>query len=381
MSRCWWRGARVLSLGSGKLHVLPVGRTTFLDDTGDSSTLDQLKKLQSEIGALKNAQRLRNEKANTELGLKLDRLSPITKGSYGDEMPFDVGYVDNTTPQPGASSGTGLSLSSRTGFNLQSSGQGLYTNGGPLDNFGRGFSGSNSWSVLEGDQPISYTIGSGLRSGLGLFVGEEDFHQAGQAWQRGEYGSASMYALRGTGAAGLTVATAGQFALAKAGMSGVVGGTGLRASAASGGVAHPLAGMAPTDVINSVQQLGLQTGRDELLLWSGLGRGREGIIRSQEYAAQNGGRTLEMTPGGKWLDSMDLYGAHSPFTRSEADHIWGSVSKSLVEQASGQVRALQGQVRPTSVFRQIELPALQANPNILGLDPVRLKPAYQFGRN
>ena len=86
-----------------------------------------------------------------------------------------------------------------------------------------------------------------------------------------------------------------------------------------------------------------------------------------------------MTPGGAWLEKMDLYGANSPFTTMEADQIMRDVSRSLAEQASGQVRLLQGQVSPSSVALQIELPALRVNPNVIGIEPVPLRPTYQFG--
>jgi filamentous hemagglutinin len=146
-----------------------------------------------------------------------------------------------------------------------------------------------------------------------------------------------------------------------------------------GATNHPLQGMTPDDVINQAKNLGLNTQTDQALLWSGLGRGSEGVTQSQAYAAQYGGKTLEMTPGGSWLNGMDLYGSASPFTSAQADLIWNSVSRSFAEQASGQVRVLQGQVRPTSVFRTVELPALQSNPNVIGIDPIQLKPLYNFG--
>jgi len=144
---------------------------------------------------------------------------------------------------------------------------------------------------------------------------------------------------------------------------------------------NPLQGMTPADVVNHVQALGLQTATDEALFWSGLGAGKTGVTGSQAYAAQAGGRTLEMTPGGKWLNDMNdlLYSRTSPFTPPEVNQIWRTVSRLFAEQASGQVRVLQGQVSPTSVFRTIESPALQANPRVLGIEHIQLKPRYTFG--
>ncbi len=142
---------------------------------------------------------------------------------------------------------------------------------------------------------------------------------------------------------------------------------------------HPLTGTTPAEVIEQVKSLGLTTERDNSLLWSGLGRGNTGVIRSQEYAAEFGGRTLEMTPGGRWLDEMGLYGRSSPFTRLEADQIWGGVSRSFAQQAVGQVRVVAGSIRPSSVYRTIELPELMSNPNVTGIDEIFLRPRIGFG--
>ncbi len=88
---------------------------------------------------------------------------------------------------------------------------------------------------------------------------------------------------------------------------------------------------------------------------------------------------MEMTRGGRWLNGLNLYGGASPFKTAEIDQIWGAVSRSASEQASGQVRALLGQVNPRGFYQRIELPTLLDNPNVLGIDRLYLKPRFRFG--
>ena len=134
---------------------------------------------------------------------------------------------------------------------------------------------------------------------------------------------------------------------------------------------HPLAGLSSDNVVRLVNELGLETPRDQLVLWSGLGRGNEGIRLSQQYVAKHGGITLEMTPGGSWLNDLN---ANFPFSMQESAYIWGEVSKLLTKNASGQVRSLLGQVRPQSIYASQELLEVRNNLKILGIEEIYLRP-------
>lgn len=142
---------------------------------------------------------------------------------------------------------------------------------------------------------------------------------------------------------------------------------------------HPLEGLSPENVVRLVDELGLETPKDQLILWSGLGRDGEGIKLSQEYAYANGGITLEMTKGGSWLNEMNLFGANSPFSFKEAIQIWNRVSIKMIQQCSGQVRSLIGQVKPTSIYRA-EQSEILTNNKITGLDELYLRPRVLFGK-
>ncbi len=127
------------------------------------------------------------------------------------------------------------------------------------------------------------------------------------------------------------------------------------------------------EFIDEALSRGVRTERDELILSAGLGK--DGPEISNAWAKNLGGRTLQQTPGGSWLASQDLFGPKSPVTLAEAVEIWGEVSKQAVRQASGQIRSVIGRVSPGTIYRRIELPEALNNPNVIGIDELRIVPS------
>ncbi|MFN7812440.1 MAG: RHS repeat-associated core domain-containing protein, partial [Planctomycetia bacterium] len=87
----------------------------------------------------------------------------------------------------------------------------------------------------------------------------------------------------------------------------------------------------PELIIRQTKARGLATPRDGLVLWSGIGR--HGKTKSQAWAKVNGGQTLEMTPGGRWLEDLDLFGAGGKalgISQVDATLVWNEVSRQAV---------------------------------------------------
>lgn len=138
---------------------------------------------------------------------------------------------------------------------------------------------------------------------------------------------------------------------------------------------HVLKNMGVKGVIEYAISRGLNTAPDSLLLWSGFGV--KGVKISKEFAKKNGYTTLEMTPGGAWLDKINLYRKNSPFSKEERKYIFRRVSEEMIARASGQVNSIVGNVAPDSVYMAERKAALD-NVKILGIDELQLFPRMIF---
>ena len=96
------------------------------------------------------------------------------------------------------------------------------------------------------------------------------------------------------------------------------------------------------------------------------GRHLTALCRSgaEAFATANGKTTLEMTPGGSWLDSQNLFERANGLSEGQADAIWSVLSQRYAEGASGTAVGFVEGARPSGIFTTVEYPALLANPNI-----------------
>ena len=106
--------------------------------------------------------------------------------------------------------------------------------------------------------------------------------------------------------------------------------------------------------------LDVSTAPNQAVFYSGSGN----RALAEAFATANGKTTLEMTPGGSWLDSQKLFEDGSNLSFDQARTIWSVLSQRYAESASGTaVGFVEGAV-PEGIFNTVEYPALQANPNI-----------------
>ncbi len=111
--------------------------------------------------------------------------------------------------------------------------------------------------------------------------------------------------------------------------------------------------------MEKVEQLDVGSAPSAATFWSGPGN----RARAEAFARATGRTTLEMTPGGRYLENEAL------FKRLPADMAiqpWRRLSGRFAGSASGKANLFVNGARPGSVFRTVEEPALEANPDVYG---------------
>lgn len=123
------------------------------------------------------------------------------------------------------------------------------------------------------------------------------------------------------------------------------------------------------DLVNRdlVDRLDPVTGPDNATFWSGRVLDENGVAVPD--ATMHGAADLTSATHGSTLEQLlDRQGLLDQMPDDWLDPAteatWRSVSRSLAENASGDVRAFLGDVRPTSVWNEIEFPALLRNPDV-----------------
>ncbi len=104
-------------------------------------------------------------------------------------------------------------------------------------------------------------------------------------------------------------------------------------------------------------KLDVNTELDSATFWSG----KDNQQRATSFATNMHKKTLEMTTGGEYLDSLDLF---KKSAYEQAVKPWDALSKRFAENASGDVYAFVEGTRPTSVFNRIEYLILIENPKV-----------------
>jgi hypothetical protein len=74
--------------------------------------------------------------------------------------------------------------------------------------------------------------------------------------------------------------------------------------------------------------------------------------------------SLESTPAGQKLEAMNLFDPGSEFSRRGAMEVWLAAARRFAEAQEGEFHIYRTEAVPGSVFEEIELPALESNPNL-----------------
>ncbi len=193
-------------------------------------------------------------------------------------------------------------------------------------------------AVSSFDSDLAYQAYGGAMQRLG---------QAGTALTGGDNNSAAYRA----GFAAFNVG-----ALFLGGEAGEVGNVGKVGEAADTG--------AFANHMRQAQTLDVSTAENGAVYWSG--QGNQAL--AEQFAAANEKMTLEMTPGGSWMQSQNLFNsATSPLNPKQAIQVWQTLSQRFAEGTSGNAVGFVNGARVGNTFNTIEYPILLNNPNVINV--------------
>lgn len=116
--------------------------------------------------------------------------------------------------------------------------------------------------------------------------------------------------------------------------------------------------------MQQAQTLDVSTAPNTAVFYSGPGN----RALAEQFATANGGTTLEMTPGGAWLDQQQLFNtAQSGLTTEQAAQVWSTLSQRFAQGASGNAVGFVNGARAGSIFNTVEYPTLVNNPSIVNV--------------
>ncbi len=118
-----------------------------------------------------------------------------------------------------------------------------------------------------------------------------------------------------------------------------------------------------SSLAEKARNVDVSTSAHQAVFYSGEGN----RAQAEAFAQLNGKTTLEMTPGGKYFESLKLFDTGSPVTEDQALEIWKILSERYAKSASGNVYGFVKGSRPGSIFNTVEYQALQKNPYITNI--------------
>lgn len=121
-------------------------------------------------------------------------------------------------------------------------------------------------------------------------------------------------------------------------------------------------------IMGNVEARSTDSPHNGAVFWSGYEEGNK--ARARDFAVRTGGKTIEMTDAGRWLDENWPYDKLVEVVgQDEADSIWDSVAVRFAVDASGDANAFIYHMRGNPKFRsktylRLEKPALLNNPDV-----------------